>query len=221
MRAIRLTYLLAAVLAMILIAGSTSSTSATPLKQATDPASVVTAFEGMIGNAQDIDAALALYADNAVEKIIPAPQGTSGTYTGKTEIRQGLEYAVTHKVQHTLNGTPQVNGNTVTLSAMVTNDVFQRLGVAPVEFQIVAVVADGKMTSYTATILPAEGRRVAAAAAAAQGAQSSGAGQPVLPRTGGAPDKPGSWWLIAGASTLALGLLLSQRRRQSRRTTSR
>ncbi len=179
--------------------------TATQPQQTSDPASVVTNFERMIGNGQDTDAALALYADNAVQKIIPAPQGTSGSWSGKAELRQALDYAVAHKVQHTLEGSPQVDGNNVTASALVTNDAFQHLGVAPVKFQITAVVEGGKMTTYTATIMPAEKSRVAAAAAA----QASAGNQPMLPKTGSSMASDlDSWGLLLGTVAFVGGLLL-------------
>lgn len=172
--------------------------AAPPAQPAPDPAAVVTAFERAVGSAPDVDAALALWADNGVQQITPPPQGTSGHWTGKTELRQAFEYAVAHKVQRTIVGSPQVDGHRVTYTAMVSNDVFARLGVTPVQFTTEAVVEGGKITSYTTSIVPSEGARVAAAVAAAQPPAQP---PPGMPSTGGND----STLLLAGL--LGIGLL--------------
>jgi len=119
-----------------------------------DPASVALAFEKAVG--VDVDAGLALVADDAVLRITPAPQGTPGLWTGKDEIRQALQYSVVHLVKREVVGTPQVNGNNVTYNTMVSNDFFQRLGVAPVQFSTQATVEGGKIKSIVTTIAPSE-----------------------------------------------------------------
>lgn len=219
----RLSYVLAMLLAMMGSASAARLAGAAPLQQATDPASVLTTFEEMIGNPPDIEAATALFADNATLKIIPAPPGSTGSETGKDEIRQGLIAGSAINVHHTLNGTPQVNGNTATAPALVTNAFFQHLGVAPVQFQVTAVVEGGKITAYTAIITPAEGRRVAAAAAAAaQPTQTSGGNQPGMPQTGsGRPDSAGTLGLVASTLVLLGGLLLFAVRLRQRAATPR
>jgi hypothetical protein len=146
-----------------------------------DPASVVLAFEKTIGS--DVDAGLALVADDAVLRITPAPQGTPGLWTGKDEITQALQYSVVHLVKREVVGTPQVSGNNVTDTAMVSNDFFQKLGVAPVQFTTQAVVEGGKIKSFVTTIAPSEQGRVAAAAKALQAANPAPA-PAGMPRTG-------------------------------------
>ncbi len=92
----------------------------------TDPASVILAFEKATGS--DVNAGLALVADDAVLRITPAPQGTPGLWTGKDEITQALQYSVAHLVKREVVGTPQVSGNNVTYTVMVSNDFFQKPG---------------------------------------------------------------------------------------------
>ncbi len=153
------------IVALALVLGFGQKASAHPLAD-TDPVAVVTAFEAMVGNASQVDAALALWAENGVQKVIPAPQGTTGVWTGQAELRQGFQYAVANKVQRQIVGTPQVTGSTVTYASLASNTAFVALGVAPVKFTTVVVVENGKITSYINTMDPAEGPRVGAAATA-------------------------------------------------------
>ena len=151
----------------------------------TDPASVLVAFEKTVG--VDVDAGLALMADDAVLKITPAPQGTTGLWTGKVEIRQALEYARDNNVHHQFPTAPSVDGNKVTAIALLTNSAFQQWGVAPVQFSSEAIVEGGKIKSFTNTIVPSELARVAAGAKAFQAAHAAPA-PTGMPQTGsGAP----------------------------------
>ncbi len=154
--------------------------------QPTDPASVLIAWENVaFGSAQDIDAALALMTDDAVLTVIPAPPGTPGVWTGKAEIRQALLFNKQRNVKRENISTPQVEGNKVSVTAMVTNNTFDMWGVGPVKHTTAAVVEGGKIKSYTSTMDLSERARVGAAAQAYQAAQA--AQQPAgMPRTGGA-----------------------------------
>ncbi len=166
---------------------------------ATDPASVLLAWEKVaFGTSQDIDAALALMTDDAVLTVLPAPPpGTQSVWTGKTAIRQAL--AANRKLNVTREnvGTPQVDGNKVTVTAKVSNNFFQMLGVVPVEAITEAVVEGGKIKSYTSTLTPVEQARVATAARAYQAAHSTQtAQQPIgMPRTGAGAVAS---WVLAG-----------------------
>lgn len=161
-----------------------------------DPASVLLTFEKTLGS--DVNAGLALVADDAVLRITPAPQGTPGLWTGKDEIRQALQYSVVHLVKREVVGAPQVNGNNVTDTAMVSNDFFQKLGVAPVQFTTQAIIESGKIKSFVTIIAPSEQGRVAAAAKALQAANpvQAPAG---MPKTGGSEL----------TNTILLGLLIA------------
>ncbi|MEO8288467.1 MAG: hypothetical protein ABI670_18735 [Chloroflexota bacterium] len=205
-------WLLALIMGLAL--GMSQAVGAAPLAQA-DPASLLTAFEKVaFGSAQDTDAALALFTDDAVLSVVPPPAGTSGVWTGKTAIRQALEINKGLHVQRANVGGPQVDGNKATVTSMVTNDNFTLWGVAPVEHSTVVVAEAGKIKSYTSTMALSERARVGAAAAAYQQAHS--APQPAgMPRTGGL-----DMTLILGA-LLALGLLsmtagIAVRKAQSR-----
>ncbi len=153
------------IVALALVLGFGPGASAHPVAD-TDPIAVVTAFEAMVGSASQVDAALALWAENGVQKVVPAPQGTTGVWTGQAELRQAFQYAVANKVQRQIVGTPQVAGNTVTYASLASNTAFVALGVAPVKFTTVVVVENGKITAYTNTMDPTEGPRLGAAATA-------------------------------------------------------
>lgn len=161
----------------------------------TDPASVLAAFEKTVG--VDVDAGLALMADDAVLSVNPPPQGQPSTWTGKDKIREALTYAKGYHVKREVVGAPQVNGNKATDTVLTTNDFFLMIGVAPVQFTTEATIDNGKITSFVSNIVPSEGGRVAAAAKAFQAAHAAPA-PTGMPQTGtGAP-----------VSTILLGLLM-------------
>src|SRR4051794_22768991 len=54
--------------------------------QTADPVAVVDAYRVAIGH--DVEAALALVADDATFTTVPPPPGTPGRWTGKEQIRQ-------------------------------------------------------------------------------------------------------------------------------------
>lgn len=129
-----------------------------------EPAALLTSFEKVaFGSTQDIDAALALFSDNAVLTVTPAPAGTSGVWTGKDQIKQGLQFNKQQNVMRVNIGNPLVEGNKVTTNAKVTNNFFHMIGVGPVEHTTEVVVGNGKIKSYTSTMIVAEQQRVAAA----------------------------------------------------------
>jgi hypothetical protein len=177
-----------------------------------DPASVLVAFEKTKGS--DVDAGLALLADTATLRITPPPQGTTGSWTGKDELRQALQYSKDHLVKRDLVGAPQVDGNKVTDTVSTSNDFFVMIGVAPVQFSTEAIVEDGKITSFVTTITPSEGGRVGAAAKAYQAAHAAPA-PTGMPQTGeGAPSDTSLLGLLAVAlALLTTGFALVRRAR--------
>ncbi len=159
--------------------------------QSNDPAAALAAFEKVaFGSTQDLDAALALFSDNATLTVTPAPAGTSGVWNGKEEIRKGLQYNKQQNVMRVNTGSPKVEGTKATTNAKVTNNFFQMIGVGAVEHTTEVVVEGGKIKSYTSTMLAAEQARVASAAKAFQAANpapqsaslpSAGLGQQAAP----------------------------------------
>jgi uncharacterized protein (TIGR02246 family) len=91
--------------------------------QATDPLSVLRAFDTAM-NARDVEAALALFAEDAV---FNAP---SGSFRGRGQIRGYLQSLVTRNYRSEELQT-QVAGNRVTSRGSVFLDEFRTLGIAP------------------------------------------------------------------------------------------
>lgn len=119
--------------------------------QETDPVVVVMA-EIEAFNAGDIDAALALYADDVVIKLVPPiPPDSPDTYTGKAELRAWFEGLVAVNWKGELE-ILQVEGDTVTTKSQTWADPTRALGVAPLEATLVYAVQDGKIKGWTWTL---------------------------------------------------------------------
>lgn len=170
--------------------------------QETDPAAVVTADAEAL-NAGDVDAAMALWADDAVVKLVPAlPPGSPDTYTGAEQIRAWLESLVAMNFEIEVE-ILQVEGNTVTTLTKTWVDPTREMGVAPLVATEVYTVQDGKIKGLTWTISDESLAALQAAMAA-------------LPVTGGdVPSGYNSALLMAlgGLAILGgLGLALLRRR---------
>src|ERR1700694_3727368 len=73
--------------ALVVITSALAFSALTARAQAADPLSVIKALHAAQAAGQ-IDTVMALFADNAVLKVIPPPAGSSGgVYTGKDMIR--------------------------------------------------------------------------------------------------------------------------------------
>jgi ketosteroid isomerase-like protein len=162
--------------------------------QEADPAAGVTAaYEAW--NAGDVDAYLALVADDAVVDI-PG----FGTHTGHEEIRAWMEGLIPLN-PHMGFEILRVEGDTVTVRSTYTDDDFRALGVV-LEADEVIVVQDGKVKSDTWIVTDESMAQLRAAMAA-------------LPETGGAPVS--EYTLLLGPGCLAIlgGLGLERLRRRS------
>ncbi len=124
--------------------------------QPTDPLSVVTASETAV-NAHDVEAALALFADDAVVKT------PFNVYVGRDQIRRFLQGAVAQNVQDEPFGSPRVAGDTVNWAGKVSYDEWRKLGVAPLETLTEAVVQGGKIRTLSAEFTPEAAERLQAA----------------------------------------------------------
>lgn len=163
--------------------------------QETDPVAVVTALYEAV-NAGDVEAALALYADDAVIHMPVPPPDMPDTYTGKEEIRGWIENEVARNTEYVLLGT-QVDGPTVIATTSVADDVLRSFGLTNLEQNDEFSIQDGKITARTHVFTEESLATLAAAAAG-------------LPETGGS-SLPGmlTLWLGAGGlllATLGLGL---------------
>jgi ketosteroid isomerase-like protein len=175
--------------------------------QETDPESIAGALvEALM--AKDVNAALALLADDAVVTVIPPPTGTSGVFTGKEEIRAWYEQLVSWNFRAEISNF-QVDGDQATWTTKAWADPYEPLGILPLEYHAEGAFRDGKIASYTDTMTEESVAELTAAMAA-------------LPVTGGA--QLGSGLLIwFGATALLIGFLgegwrrLSKYARQARR----
>lgn len=159
--------------------------------QETDPESIAVALvEALM--AKDVNAAVALLADDAVVTVIPPPTGTSGVFTGKEEIRAWYEQLASWNFRAEI-GNFQVDGDRATWSTKAWADPYEPLGILPLEYHAEGVFKDGKIASYTDTMTEESVAKLTAAMAA-------------LPVTGGA--QLGSRLLIwLGAGALLIGFL--------------
>ncbi|HMA34460.1 MAG TPA: nuclear transport factor 2 family protein [Chloroflexia bacterium] len=157
--------------------------------QASDPAAVVLAGLAAF-NAGNIDAIMALFADNAVLTVNGGgPGGQPLVATGKDQIRAGTLAALSQH-QHIVIESIQVDGDHVHVLTMLSTDALRQAGFAALESMGDFVVQNGKIVSQTLGLTPASLAKLQAAAGAGPG----------MPATG-APDGRG-----LGAA-LALGLL--------------
>lgn len=103
-------------------------------------------------NAGDVDAALALLADDAVIQLIPPPmEGHDGVFSGKEEIRDWYVNLIS------LHGTGaisdvQVSGDQVTALLTYGDDGLKELGVDTIDNHWVVTLQEGKIQGYTATM---------------------------------------------------------------------
>jgi hypothetical protein len=169
--------------------------------QDTEPESIAGALvEALM--AKDIDAAMALLADDAVVTVIPPPTGTSGVFTGKEEIRAWYELLVSWNFRAEISNF-QIEGDKATWTTRAWADPFEPLGILPLEYHAEGVFLQGKIASYTDTMTEDSVTRLTAAMAA-------------LPVTGGAQLDSGLLlWLGAGA--LLIGSMGEGLRRFSKR----
>jgi LPXTG-motif cell wall-anchored protein len=162
--------------------------------QETDPAAVVTtAYEAW--NAGDVDAYMALMADDAV---VDMP--SFGTHTGLEEIRAWMEGLLPLNPQMEFE-ILRVEGDAVTLKSWYTDDDFRALGIV-LEATEVIVVQDGKITSDTWTVTDESIAELQAAMAA-------------LPETGGDPFPNYALLMALGGLAILGGLGLGRLRRRS------
>jgi limonene-1,2-epoxide hydrolase len=159
----------------------------TAYAQQADPAAVVAAYyEAALAN--DIDATLALMADDAV---VDMPG--FGTYTGLEEIRAWMEGLIALNFEMRFE-ILQVERDTVTLKSWYNDDDFRTLGVVlAAEEQI--VVQEGKIVSDTWIVTEESMAELQAAMAG-------------LPVTGGRPFSSGALLMVVGGLAISGRLCL-------------
>ncbi len=100
-------------------------------------------------NAHDLETVMSFFADDAVVRHRPPPDGV-GVYHGKERIRGWFEPQIPGF--HVDSRDHRTTGDTVSWSAMVTDDVLRQMGQnQPVPAHVEAVVCEGKIISLTVT----------------------------------------------------------------------
>jgi ketosteroid isomerase-like protein len=127
------------------------SAMSTETTRTVDPLAVVQAFDAAC-NANDVERALELFADDAVVTQLPPPSPDPGVHRGKQQIRAWLEVLLQHF--HVVARNHRAADERVTWDATVSADILRRMGLASGEGAVEAVVREGKITSFTLTTSP-------------------------------------------------------------------
>src|SRR2546426_8839204 len=101
------------------------------LAQGQDPIAVAKAFDAAM-NAHDIDAALALFADNATVHDVDQPPGKTD-YAGKAQIREWLAFLAPEENFRIESSNYRANGNVVTYDWKVYIKELEGTGLEPEE----------------------------------------------------------------------------------------
>lgn len=101
--------------------------------------------------AGDLEAQIALFADDAVYSILPPPPDMPGPIVGKDAIRARRAGLATLNAE-SITEITGVDGNTVTTLSRYTDDELRSLGLEFIEGIEEYVIQDGKITSYTWTM---------------------------------------------------------------------
>jgi hypothetical protein len=163
--------------------------------QTADPETVFNLFHAAV-NAHDVEAALALFADDGVVQFPNQPP--PNVYRGTAEIRAWLQGDADQHIQVKTEQL-KVAGDMLSWIAKVVTDDVRGLGIT-IEGPAEAVVQGGKIKSFTFTLSDATLAKLQAATAQ----------PPSLPRTGALPDLA-SVLLVIALGMLCSGVLLLRR----------
>ena len=113
-----------------------------------EPLPVVQALDAAC-NAHDLESVMALFADDAVVRHTPPPDGV-GLYRGKAQIRDWMEPQLPGF--HVVTRDHRTTGDTVRWSGTVTHDLLRQIGQdQPVDALLEAVIRDGQIASFSVT----------------------------------------------------------------------
>jgi ketosteroid isomerase-like protein len=149
-----------ALMAMVIIFALTSSLCA----QETDPAKVLNALADSL-NAGDVDAAITLYAPDAVINIVPPLPGLPDTFTGLKEVRGWLEILVGMKLKIEGLEMLQMEGDKAKIKIIISSDLTRGLNIAFLELIEEYIIQSGKIKGYTISITEESAEKMQAAMA--------------------------------------------------------
>lgn len=147
-------------LVMVIILAMNSSLCA----QETDPAKVLNALADSL-NAGDVDAAITLYAPDAVINIVPPLPGLPDTFTGLKEVRGWLEILVGMKLKIEGLEMLQMEGDKAKIKIKISSDLTRGLNIAFLELIEEYIIQGGKIKGYTISITEESAEKMQAAMA--------------------------------------------------------
>jgi predicted ester cyclase/ketosteroid isomerase-like protein len=118
-------------------------------------------------NAGDVDGNMAYYPRNAVSVSLPPPPGTTGVVVGYDELLQVTKDLVSRNIHMEITDL-HAHGESATMTALLTEDIFTDLGVAPMEATGTATVQDGLIVMESWVMREESFARFMAAIAAAE-----------------------------------------------------
>jgi hypothetical protein len=128
--------------------------------QGADPAAVIAAYVAA-ANAHDLDAILALYADDAVHIALPTPDGSAGVCLGKDQFRLWYEQSIKDGDQiEVVDGTLKVDGNSATFAVRISSEPWKKLGLEALDATAECVVVDGTIRTHVVMLMPDSVRRL-------------------------------------------------------------
>ena len=138
-------------------------------EEATTPKGVEEVFRAAQAarNASDAEAYIANYAEGAVTVALPPPPGSTGITTGLDDLLAGTNAFISRNFRAEITDF-QPNGDSATFTALITEDEFTNLGVAPIEFTGTVTVQDGKIIAETWVMRAESLARIMAAITAAE-----------------------------------------------------
>jgi ketosteroid isomerase-like protein len=119
-----------------------------------DPAAVIEAYLAAV-NAGDLEAILALYADDAVHIFLPTADGSAGVCLGKAQFTMWYEQSLANGDRVELeDSTLAVDGNQATCLTQISSEPWRKLGLETLEAKADLVVIDGRIMTHVVTLTP-------------------------------------------------------------------
>ncbi len=128
------------------------SAAAQPMDEYMGPMESIEAVYDALITDQDLDGAMALFADDAVLTIIPGPRGSDGIFAGKEAIRGWFEGDWSE--DRTIFSNVEESGNSAAFSLRFWTPSLVERGTAPYVFDGTSVVQDGQIKSLTYVYTP-------------------------------------------------------------------
>ncbi len=157
-----ITVLLMALLVSVLAGTGTPAALAQDIDQPMGAKAVWLAHHAAM-EAGELEKMLGYEADNFISVVLPPPPGSDPVSVGREASIATSTYLISQHIDYEWLDLHE-QGNTVTFRARVHTDMFQELGVGPINFTGTAVVQDGKIVTETWIMDPYDNARIGAAA---------------------------------------------------------